>query len=43
LVLVPDARERKRKKAGVVETLQALDHAGLLFDGPPGKAGLSFV
>ena len=31
------------KKAGVVEDPQVLDHAGLLFDGPPGKAGLPFV
>jgi hypothetical protein len=27
----------------VVENPQVPDHAGLLFDGPPGMAGLPFV
>jgi hypothetical protein len=31
------------KKAGEVEDPQAFDRAGLLFDGPPGMAGLPFV
>jgi hypothetical protein len=31
------------KKAGVVENLQVLDHAGLLFDGRPEIAGPPFV
>ena len=31
------------KKAGVIDDLQVLDHAGLLFDGPPGLARLPFV
>jgi hypothetical protein len=31
------------KKAGVVDDTRVLDHAGILFDGPPGIAGLSFV
>jgi hypothetical protein len=32
-----------KKKAGVVEHLQAFDHAGLLVNEPPGQAGLPFV
>jgi hypothetical protein len=31
------------KKAGVVEHPQVSDHAGLLFDEPPGQAGLLFI
>jgi hypothetical protein len=31
------------KKTGVVENNKVLDHAGLLFDGPPAKTGLPFV
>jgi hypothetical protein len=31
------------KKAGVVEGPGVLNHAGLLFDGPPGLAGMPFV
>ena len=31
------------KKAGVVEGPEVLNHAGLLFDGPPGLAGMPFV
>ena len=34
---------RLKKKAGVVEDPQILDHAGLLFDEPPSIAGLPFV
>ena len=30
------------KKAGVAERPEAFDHAGLLFDGPPGTAGSPF-
>jgi hypothetical protein len=32
-----------QKKAGVIEHLQAFDHAGLLFNEPPGQAGLPFI
>ena len=32
-----------KKKAGVVENPQVLDHAGLLFDGPSGMAEVPFV
>jgi hypothetical protein len=38
----PRDRERK-KKTGVVEDNHVYNHAGLLFDGPPGMAGLPFV
>jgi hypothetical protein len=31
------------KKAGVVDDTRVLDHAGILFDGPPGIAGLPLV
>jgi hypothetical protein len=31
------------KEAGVVEHPQVSDHAGLLFDEPPGQAGLLFI
>jgi hypothetical protein len=31
------------KKAGVVEDPKVLDHAGLLVNEPPGKAGLPFI
>ncbi len=34
---------RIKKKAGGVENFWVLDHAGLLFDGRPEIAGLSFV
>jgi hypothetical protein len=33
----------RKKKAGVVEHLQAFDHAGLLVNEPPGAAGLPLV
>jgi hypothetical protein len=32
-----------QKKAGVVERLQAFDHAGLLVNEPPSQAGLPFI
>jgi hypothetical protein len=32
-----------QKKAGVAEHPKVLGHTGLLFDRPPGMAGLSFV
>jgi hypothetical protein len=32
-----------QKKAGVIEHLQAFDHAGLLVNEPPGQAGLPFI
>jgi hypothetical protein len=32
----------KRKKADVVEHPQVFDHVGLLFNRPPGTAGLPF-
>ena len=43
LVLTPETRECVQKKAGVDKDPQVLDHAGLLFDGPPGIPGLPFV
>ena len=43
LLLEAKPRMRKRKKTGVVEGHQILNHAGLLFDGPPGISGLPFV
>ena len=33
----------KTKKAGVGGHLEAFPHVGLLFDEPPGRAGLSFA
>jgi hypothetical protein len=35
--------DRIRKKAGVVEHLRALVHAGLLLNEPPGQAALPFI
>jgi hypothetical protein len=32
-----------RKKAGVAEHPEVLDHAGLLVNEPPGTAGLLFI
>jgi hypothetical protein len=32
----------KAKKADVVERLKVVHHVGLLSNGPPGRAGLSF-
>jgi hypothetical protein len=32
-----------QKKAGVVEHPEVFDHAGLLINGPPGKAGVPFI
>ena len=34
---------KSAKKTGVVESPKALDHAGLLFNEPPGAAGLPLV
>jgi hypothetical protein len=31
-----------QKKAGVAEHPEVFDHAGILVNGPPGMAGLSF-
>jgi hypothetical protein len=31
------------KKADVVEHPEAFDHVGLLFNKPPGRAGLPFI
>jgi hypothetical protein len=31
------------KKADVVEHPEAFDHVGLLFNRPPGRAGLPFI
>jgi hypothetical protein len=33
----------RKKKAGVIEHLQAFDHAGLLVNEPPSQAGLPFI
>jgi hypothetical protein len=33
----------KAKKADVVDHLEAFHHVGLLFNEPPGRAGLSFT
>ena len=33
----------RKKKAGVVEHPEVFDHAGLLINGPPGKAGVPFI
>jgi hypothetical protein len=33
---------RKKNKADVVEHPEVFDHVGLLFDWPPGHAGLPF-
>ena len=33
----------KTKKADVAEHLEVFDHAGLLVNEPPGKAGLPFI
>jgi len=33
----------KTKKADVMEHLKAVHHVGLLFNEPPGRAGLSFT
>jgi len=37
------SRPAKNKKAGVVKHLEVFDLSGILFDGPTGHAGLSFV
>jgi hypothetical protein len=42
LVSVINRRQRK-KKTGVVEYPEVFDHAGLLVNEPPGKAGLPFI
>jgi hypothetical protein len=34
---------RQHQKADVAERLEAFDHVGLLFDEPPGTAGLLFI
>jgi hypothetical protein len=34
---------QRNKKADVVEHPQVFDHVGLLFDEPPGLAGLPFI
>ena len=34
---------RKTKKADVVEHPEVFHHVGLLFNGPPGTAGLPFI
>src|SRR5690349_16157126 len=34
--------DAERKKTGVVEHSKVFDHAGILDNGPPGTAGLSF-
>jgi hypothetical protein len=39
-MIIPRGR---KKKAGVVEHLAVLDHAGLLVNEPPGKARLPFT
>ena len=36
-------RRQRNKKAGVVEHLAVFDHAGLLVNEPPGKAGMPFT
>jgi hypothetical protein len=33
----------RKKKAGMVEHPEVFDHAGLLINGPPGKAGVPFI
>jgi hypothetical protein len=33
----------RNKKAGVAEHPDVLDHAGILFNEPPGDAGLPFI
>ena len=43
LVVKCDHRWPTQKKAGVVEHPEVFDHAGLLVNGPAGKAGLPFV
>ena len=35
--------QRMRKKASVMEHPKVFDHAGLLFNEPPGTAGLPFI
>ena len=42
-LLAVERGNRERKKTGVVENPQVLNHAGLFFDGPPGIGGLPFV
>jgi hypothetical protein len=32
-----------KKKADVIKYHQVFDHVGLLFNGPPGTAGLPFI
>jgi len=34
---------QNKKKADVVEDPMVFHHVGLLFDGPPGRAGLPFI
>ncbi len=34
---------QRKKKAGMVEHPEVFDHAGLLVNGPPGKAGLPLI
>ena len=34
---------QKTKKADVVEHPEVFDHVGLLFNEPPGRAGLLFI
>jgi hypothetical protein len=43
LVLATTPRHRKQKKADVGEHPEVFTHVGLLFNGPPGTAGLPFI
>ena len=40
---VPAALPKVEKKADVGERVEVFSHVGLLFDEPPGRAGLSFT
>jgi hypothetical protein len=40
---VAAAHDRRNQKADVVKDPKGLDHVGLLFNEPPGRAGLLFA
>jgi hypothetical protein len=41
--LIPTVLHHRKQKADVVEHPRAFGHVGLLFNQPPGKAGLCFI
>lgn len=43
ILLLAFVEDTERKKADVVEHLGVFDHVGLLFNEPPGSAGVPFI